>query len=146
MTLEVRCFHLAFAGFFVWSLAASGVCEARCLELGLGPEVVDRSSAGPSPAEHEASCHRAPSPQPTDDTQSLAHTASKRESDCRCVHADDALHQQRAGAARHSDAFPAVALAPSRVFSSAALQRRHASPGRVVAPPPHRYRNPPLLI
>jgi hypothetical protein len=132
-------------GLFVWSLAVSGVCEARCL-LALGAATADRSSAGPSPAQHEPSCHGSPPAQRTDRTESLDPAASGGEPACHCVHADDALLQQRADAGRPCDVFPALAPAPRAVLAGAAVQWRHVAPSSVVTLAPHQYRNPPLLI
>lgn len=146
MTLKVRYFHLAVAGFFLWSLGASGICEARCLELALGVAASGQNSAGPSPAEPEPSCHGGAPAQRTDRAESLDPSASGGGPTCHCVHADDALLQERADSGRQGDVSPALALAPRAAFVSVAAQRRHIGPSHAMMLAPHQYRNPPLLI
>ena len=146
MTLKVRCFHLAVAGLFLWSLGASGICEARCLELALGVATSGQNNAGPSPAAHEPSCHGGKPAQRTERAESLDLAASDSESSCHCMHADGALLQKRLDTGRQGDVFPALALAPRAAFASVAAHRRHIGPSHAMMLAPHQYRNPPLLI
>ena len=146
MNLNARCFHLAVAGLFLWSLGASGICEARCLELALGAATSGQNSAGPSPAEPQPSCHGGAPVQPTERAESLDPSASGGEPSCHCVHTDDAVLQERADSGRQGDVSPALALAPRAVLAGAAVQWRHAALSSVATLVPHQYRNPPLLI
>jgi hypothetical protein len=146
VTLKIRCFHLTVAGLFLWSLGASGICEARCLELALDAATSDQNSASPSPAEPEPSCHGGAPARPTERADSLDPSASGDALTCHCVHAGDALLQERADSGRQGDVFPALALAPRAVLAGAAVQWRHAAQSSVVMLAPHQYRNPPLLI
>ena len=146
MILKVRCFHLAVAGLFLWSLGASGICEARCLELALGAATSGQNSAGPSPAEPQPSCHGGAPVQPTERAESLDPSASGGEPTCHCVHADDGLLQGRADSGRQGDVFPALALAPRAALASVAAHRRHIGPSHAMMLAPHQYRNLPLLI
>jgi hypothetical protein len=146
VSLKARGFHLVVAGLFLGSLGASGICEARCLELALGAETPHHSSAGPSRAAPESCCHGTAPAQRADRAESLDPTASGSEPACYCVHADHALLQKRADAGRQGDVSPALALAPRAVFAGAAVQRRHVAPSSVVTLAPHQDRNQPLLI
>jgi hypothetical protein len=146
VNLKARCFHLAVAGLFLWSLGASGICEARCLELALDVAKSGQHSASPSPAEPQPSCHGAPPAQRTERAESLDPSASGGEATCHCAHTDDALLQQRADNGRQDEVFPALAHAPRALFAGVALQWRPAAPTSVVTLAPHQYRNPPLLI
>lgn len=146
MILKIRCFHLAVAGLLLWSLGVSGVCEARCLELALGGAAHERSSADPTPAPPEPSCHGgtpAPAPEPAG---SLDPSASSGEPACHCAHVEGALLQQRADTERPRDAFPAVALVPRAAFAGAVLRAHVVFPNARATLAPHQYRNPPLLI
>lgn len=142
MNLRVRGFHLAVAGLFLGSLGASGVCEARCLELAFGAATSGRHGAAPGPAGPQSGCHGAA---PTERADSLDPSASGGEPGCQCVHIDEALLQPRADAGHLEDVSPALVYAPRALFAGVALPRRPGAPAALVAPAPHQYRNPPLL-
>jgi hypothetical protein len=145
VNLRARCFHLAVAGLFLWSLGASSVCEARCLELAFGAATSDQHAAAPSPAEPQPSCHGAAPAQPRERAQSLDPSASGGEPGCHCVHTDEALLQPRADNGHLEDVSPALVYAPRVSFTAMASSRRSAAPAALVALAPHQYRNPPLL-
>lgn len=145
MNLRARCFHLAVAGLFLWSLGASGVCEARCLELAFGAAASGQHGAAPGPAEPQPGCHGAAPAQPAERADSLDPSASGGEPGCQCVHIDEALLQPRADAGHLEDVSPALVYAPRALFAGVALPRRPGAPAALVTPAPHQYRNPPLL-
>jgi hypothetical protein len=146
VNLRTRCFHLGVAGLFLWSLGASGVCEARCLELAFSAATSGRHGAVPSHAEPQPSCHGAAPAQPRERAHSLDPSASGGEPGCHCVHTDEALLQPRADTGHLEDVSPALAYAPRVSSTAVALSRRSAAPAALVTLAPHQYRNPPLLI
>jgi hypothetical protein len=143
--LKVRCFHLAVVALFLWSLGASGICEARCLEAAFGAATAGQHSAAQSAAEPQPSCHGSAPAAPARHAESLDPSASGGEPGCHCLHTDEALHQQRADSGRQDEVFPAFAHAPGASFAGLALAWRPAAQCQPVTPAPHQYRNPPLL-
>jgi hypothetical protein len=146
VNLKVRCFHLVVAALFLWSLGASGICEARCLEAAFGAATPAEHAAGSRHAEPQPSCHGSAPAAPVQRAGSLDPSASGGEPSCHCVHTDEALLQQRADSGRPDLVFPAFALPARAVLPDTDLQWRPALSSSRVALAPHQHRNPPLLI
>jgi hypothetical protein len=146
VNLKVRCFHLVVAALFLWSLGASGICEARCLEAAFAVAAPAEHGAGSRHAEPQPSCHGSAPAEPTRHAESLDPSASGGEPSCHCLHTDEALLQPRADSGRPDLAFAAFALPARAVLPDAHPQWRPALSGSGVTLAPHQHRNPPLLI